>query len=110
MGRLEYVGQRLTLVQHNIDRTTGIRSHEALWTAVFHETEEVAIVTTNYDVLVERGLRHAPRPRVPRPGFNYGEGPEALEGVDTLPMPTYERSRSQGASRFTSSTDRFHGP
>jgi hypothetical protein len=30
--------------------------------------------------LAERGLRTRPRPRVPRPGFHYGHGPEYLLG------------------------------
>jgi hypothetical protein len=49
-------------------------------TLLFRHTEDVAVVTTNYDILPERGLRTAPRPRLPRPGFHYGGGPEVLKG------------------------------
>jgi SIR2-like domain len=46
----------------------------------FKHTQQVAVVTTNYDIIAERGLRNEPRPRVPRPGFHYGDGPERLSG------------------------------
>jgi hypothetical protein len=45
-----------------------------------NEIELTAVVTTNYDILAERGLRHKPRPRVPRPGFNYGVQGKRLAG------------------------------
>jgi hypothetical protein len=48
--------------------------------AIFRRTQDVSVITTNYDVLPERGIRHRPRPRVPRPGFHYGDGPEQLAG------------------------------
>ncbi len=79
-GSLEYVGTNLTITRHNIDRTTGIVIHEAFWTEIFKHTSDIAVITTNYDILAERGLRHEPRPRVPRPGFHYGDGPENLAG------------------------------
>ena len=82
MGRLERVGiqTHLTITRHNIDRTTQNRMHEDFWTAIFRRTTAVTVITTNYDVLAERGLRAGPRPRVPRPGFNYGFGQESLAG------------------------------
>jgi hypothetical protein len=80
MGRIEYVGGKLTITRHNLDRTTGIPEHEEFWSIIFRRSDDVAVLTTNYDVLAERGLRHRPRPRVPRPGFHYGFGPEDLAG------------------------------
>lgn len=82
MGRLERVGVQphLTITRHNIDRTTKNAVHEAFWTAIFRRTSSVTVLTTNYDVLAERGLRIVPRPRVPRPGFHYGFGDEYLAG------------------------------
>ena len=77
---VEPVGMRWTITKHNINRTTGIPTHEEFWSCIFRQTSEVVVVTTNYDILAERGLRHEPRPRVPRPGFHYGAGPEALAG------------------------------
>lgn len=80
MGRVEPVGANLTITRHNLDRTTSIPEHESFWTAIFKRRADVAVLTTNYDVLPERGIRHEPRPRVSRPGFHYGFGPETLAG------------------------------
>lgn len=80
MGRVELVGLNRTIARHNINRTTGIPAHEAFWSAVFRRTTSVTVLTTNYDILAERGIRHVPRKRIPRPGFHYGDGPEHLEG------------------------------
>jgi len=81
MGKIEYVGGRgPTLTRHNVNRTTGIPSHEHFWTSIFSRTTDVAVLTTNYDILPERGIRHVPRLRVHRPGFHYGAGPERLAG------------------------------
>lgn len=79
MGQLQMVGPNLTITKHNLDRT----SHpelEKFWTVLFGARTDVSVITTNFDVLAERGLRHVPRPRVKRPGFHYGSGPESLEG------------------------------
>jgi hypothetical protein len=80
MGRVEMVGARTTVVRHTLARTTGVHAHEEFWSQIFTATTDVAVLTTNYDVLAERGLRHSPRPRVPRPGFNYGHGSVYLRG------------------------------
>jgi hypothetical protein len=81
MGELRQIGfqQHLTLAKQNLDRRSG-PVHEDFWTAVFTRTVPIAVMTTNYDILAERGMRHRPRPRVPRPGFNYGAGDEHLAG------------------------------
>ncbi len=80
VGRVEQVGMKLKIIRHNLDRTTAVDSHEEFWTTIFRRTQNVAVITTNYDILAERGIRHRPRPRVDRPGFNYGYGPEKLAG------------------------------
>lgn len=80
MGRVEYVGRNRTITRRNINRTTQIEAHESFWSIIFRQTYKVGVITTNYDVLPERGLRHEPRPRVPRPGFHYGDGTENLAG------------------------------
>lgn len=80
MGQVEPVGEHLTITRHNIDRTTKNGVHEAFWTTIFRRISAVTVVTTNYDILAERGLRVVARPRVPRPGFHYGFGAEYLEG------------------------------
>jgi hypothetical protein len=80
MARVELVGMQATITRHTINRTTQIATHEEFWTTVFKRIETVSVVTTNYDILAERGLRIDPRPRVPRPGFNYGKRGENLPG------------------------------
>jgi hypothetical protein len=80
MGRVELVGMKPTITRHNLNRTTGVQAHEAFWTTIFRRTEDISVLTTNYDILPERGIRHKRRPRVPRPGFHYGWGPEPLAG------------------------------
>jgi len=83
MGELQMVGARPTLVRHTLNRTTHCTIHEDFWDAIFARSrspQHVSVITTNYDVLIERGLRLIPRPRVHRPGFNYGSGPEELQG------------------------------
>jgi hypothetical protein len=80
MGRVELVGMKPTITRHNLNRTTGVAAHEAFWTTIFRRTDDISVLTTNYDILTERGIRHTRRPRVPRPGFHYGWGPEPLAG------------------------------
>jgi hypothetical protein len=80
MGNLEYVGMKPTITRHNINRTSQVPIHETFWSTIFKRTNDVTVLTTNYDILAERGLRYMPRPRVHRPGFHYGFGVEALAG------------------------------
>lgn len=81
MGELRQIGfqRQLTVTKQNLDRKS-VPVHEEFWTAVFTRTAVAAVVTTNYDILAERGMRHQPRPRVARPGFNYGAGDRYLAG------------------------------
>ena len=53
------------------------------------------MVTTNFDILAERGLRHIPRPGVKRPGFHYGFGKEIQEGGG---YPSYSHIREVAAA------------
>jgi hypothetical protein len=80
MGRVEVVGMQPTVTRHNIDRTTGVAAHEQFWHTLFRMADDVTVITTNYDILCERGLRIKPRPRIRLPGFNYGSGREILAG------------------------------
>lgn len=73
-------GQKPTIMRHTLNRTPRIAAHENFWTAIFKETADVCVLTTNYDILAERGLRMKPRPSLPRPGFHYEDGPEQLKG------------------------------
>jgi hypothetical protein len=82
MGTVRPIGYKHqpTIVGANINGTSGVSSHERFWASLFRHTENVAVVTTNYDILPERGLWHVPRPRVSRPEFHYGSGTEMLAG------------------------------
>ena len=79
MGQLRPVGGNPTIVKHNLNRTSPPEL-ENFWTILFSALTNVSVVTTNFDILAERGLRHVPRPRAKRPGFHYGFGPEDLAG------------------------------
>ena len=78
--RISVSGQRPRITHHSLNLVSGIKTHEDFWTAIFRQTTNVCVLTTNYDILAERGLRTKPRPRLPRPGFHYGTGPEQLKG------------------------------
>jgi len=47
-------------------------SHLAFWREVLGKAGHVAAITTNYDILIERGLRHRRMTRVFGPGCYYG--------------------------------------
>ena len=58
-------------------------SHSAFWREITGKASHVAAVTTNYDILIERGLRHKRMRRVFGPGFYYGgiPKPQLLRGM-----------------------------
>jgi len=89
MGVVQMVGFHPTIIRHHLTLTSGIASHESFWTILFQHTYDIGVVTTNYDILAERGLRNEPRPRLPRPGFNYGFGYEELEGRGFPARPSF---------------------
>jgi hypothetical protein len=68
--------------------------HEAFWTCIISRFESISAVTTNYDVLTERCLRHRRMARSSMPGFFYGglPVPQLAEGV-ALPWKTEDRMR-----------------
>ncbi len=80
MGKVERVGSQRTITRHTLARTTRIQAHESFWSTIFSRTTDVAVITLNWDILIERGLRHTPRVRIPRPGFHYGDGNQLLRG------------------------------
>jgi hypothetical protein len=96
MGHVRVVGAKPTIIRHTLNVTSGIDAHEAFWSAIFRETDDVSVLTTNYDILAERGLRPRPRPRVPRFGFHYGAGPEQLEGGGYPSYAHIQRIRAEG--------------
>jgi len=58
-------------------------SHFAFWREVTRKASHVAAITTNYDILIERGLRHRRMTRVFGPGCYYGgiPKPQLLRGT-----------------------------
>ncbi len=97
MGRLRLVGGRPAITRHSLRVTTGNHIHEAFWTAVFRRTNDVAVLTSNFDILAERGLRLQARPRVPRPGFQYDTGPAVLAGRGYPSFAHLELPRASGS-------------
>ena len=79
MAQLQTVGANLTITKHNLDRTS-TPELEQFWSTIFTARTNVSVITTNFDILAERGLRHTPRPKAKRPGFHYGFGNEQLAG------------------------------
>lgn len=57
-------------------------SHFAFWREVVGKASHVAAITTNYDILIERGLRHKRMKRLFGPGCYYGgiPKPQLLRG------------------------------
>ncbi|HTW83952.1 MAG TPA: SIR2 family protein [Candidatus Sulfotelmatobacter sp.] len=58
--------------------STQVPDQENLWTTL-GAIPHLAVVTTNYDIIIERGLRFKPTRR--SPGFHYGIVGERLEGA-----------------------------
>jgi hypothetical protein len=64
-----------------VSRTYHCAAHREFWSTLFQSTEVIGVMTTNYDLLVERSLRH--RPMAGRPGCYYGgfPFPQTIEGA-----------------------------
>ena len=58
--------------------------HLAFWREITGKASHVAAITTNYDILIERGLRHRRMTRVFGPGCYYGgiPKPQLLRGTE----------------------------
>ncbi len=77
-----------------ITRPVPVAVHIAFWNVVLSCFQTKAVITTNYDILAERGLRHRAMSRPTRPGFFYGglSRPQNLKGA-ALPFSVYESER-----------------
>jgi hypothetical protein len=67
-------------------------AHEIWWDVFFHCyscTQPLTVLTTNWDIWIERALRPQLRSRKRRPGFNYGRGPERLTAAPRFPERWY---------------------
>jgi hypothetical protein len=58
-------------------------AHSAFWREILRKARRLAVITTNYDLLIERGLRHKPMIRTFGPGCYYGGiwRPQWLRGM-----------------------------
>lgn len=68
---------------NRINRPSRVQAHMAFWNSLFNEFSNICVVTTNYDILVERAIRHK---RMKRPfsfGCFYGglDRPQILKGA-----------------------------
>lgn len=67
---------------NRVNRPFNCATHLQFWNALLSITRDVSVITTNYDILVERVLRHRPMRRPPSPGCFYGglARPQVLVG------------------------------
>lgn len=68
-------------------------AHELWWDTFFHYygfDRQLTVLTTNWDIWIERALRPRPRPRRRRPGFHYERGPERLAEAPRFPSRWYQ--------------------
>jgi len=79
-------GQRITSV-------TYCPEHTNFWLDTLAEYELNAVVALNYDILVERSLRHRPMKRPPLPGFFYGGIPPQAARGTALPFTVRDAQR-----------------
>ena len=79
---------------NRINRPATVESHRSFWANVTGSFENVAVVTTNYDILIEQALRHRPFKRPKSPGCLYGG----------LPQPQILRGAAQPFSKWAPET------
>jgi hypothetical protein len=90
VSRLRY-SANLTLPANSVRHTAFIRA------ILSGEAVLAGVVTTNYDTLAERVLRHRPMVRDPEPGFYYGGLPRPQHAHGHLP---WDRSDPHMSGRF----------
>jgi SIR2-like domain len=68
---------------NRINRPSDSEIHGAFWATVLEDSDELAVATTNYDILIEKVLRHRPMLRPRLPGCFYGglPRPQHLKGA-----------------------------
>lgn len=78
--------------KHSVLKDNKERPHKEFWTLVLGALprgSEICVVTTNYDIWVERSLRVGPRPRRLLPGFHYVKPGDFLNGGPGYPLSQY---------------------
>jgi SIR2-like domain len=69
--------------------------HQKFWDSLFRVTRDISVITTNYDILVERVVRHRPMRRPLSPGCFYSglARPQILKG-EAQPFSAWAPERS----------------
>jgi hypothetical protein len=89
-----------------INRPSDSDIHRKFWQAILSNADELQVVTTNYDILIEQVLRHRAMQRPPSPGCFYGglPRPQWLVGA-AQPFSKWSPEKlieMTGSVRFTS--------
>jgi len=82
-------GGRLKPEKHSLVSAQIPLGHEVFWSSIFRRYPErsvSAVITTNFDIWIERGMRYRTMPRRKRFGFNYGIPGELLRGQPGFPV------------------------
>jgi len=69
-------------------------AHEVWWDSILRfamPAERLTVMTTNWDIWVERALRPRAMQRPYRPGFNYGYGAERLAATTAYPRSAWRK-------------------
>jgi hypothetical protein len=68
---------------NRINRPSDSVEHKQFWNAILGNADKLSVLTTNYDILIERALRHRAMQRPPSPGCFYGglPRPQQLKGA-----------------------------
>jgi SIR2-like domain len=76
---------------NRVNRPSESVVHKQFWNAILSNTDRLSVLTTNYDILIERALRHRLMHRPPSPGCFYGG----------LPRPQQLKGAAQPFSRWS---------
>jgi hypothetical protein len=76
---------------NRINRPLRCAAHSLFWDVLLSVSSDISVITTNYDIVVERVLRHRRMQRPPSPGCFYGglPRPQVLTGA---PQPFSQRA------------------
>jgi len=89
-----YERQRVSRWGDTILVSSVCEAHDRWWELLLGLTgggSGLTVLTTNWDILVERALRPFPTERPRRPGFHYGRGPERVRASSAFPHAPWRR-------------------
>ena len=94
--------------QRVINRTY-CRQHENFWLDLLQRVELSGVITTNYDLLAERSLRHRAMKRPPLPGFYYAGLPKPQTTLGQSQPWTVQDRRDRTTLTGTIPLAKLHG-